>query len=879
MTQVFSRFSSGVLSAFVVALAAIPMSASAASPSEIPLGTTPQQLAVADLNRDGIPDMVVGIAGGIVVLLGHGDGTFGAEQMYLPKGGIGNAVAIGDFNGDGKLDVVTGGGLLIGNGDGTFQRFGPSFGLANVYGAVSGDLNGDGKLDVVLSGIGQTFILLGDGGGTFQAGATYPYGMFRARLADLNRDGRLDLVVPDSSSGTVVMLGNGDGTFSTPITRFSSGNDAVVGDLNGDGIPDIVAAGNGCLNYALGHGDGTFAGGGSCAGEGFPLALGDLDSDGHLDVFAGSGSATEWRHGNGDGTFGPATAVTVGTLNAGHDVAIADLNRDGYQDVILTNQANNSVSVLLGPVGTPTPGSAGVSPASLGFAALPAWQTSPAQTVTLTSNGPGALIISGLSIDSGGFNLTTDCPIKAPLAAGLSCTLSLVFAPTDRGLYRATLNILDSDPSGSQAVSLSGSGLINPTSIAVDSVTTAVGTPANFRAVVTSNGQPPVVGGQVLFHLPNGSSFSSGVGGDGVASYFGYDTSSLTPGFYPNGITADFAGGAGYAPSSGFADLTVNNRPASKIVISPASLDLGNTAGGSTAHGMVTITNSGNATYHFGAATATGDFSASTGNCASALPPGNSCYVYVDFRPTQPGTRSGTLTVVGDDPTSPDTAGLSGFGVMPIAKLSPNALIYRAQKAGTSSVAQSAIVTNTGNAPLTLASVAIVGANPSDFRLASNGCTASLSVGASCTIKLSFAPSTYGTRSATLQLTDNSPDAIQNVSLSGTGIAPSLSASPVSIDFGAVRVGQRGTDIKLSLTNNGNASLQAGSVAITGANPKDFWISGSQCPTSLAPGASCTITISFRPSASGARSAILRITTNGVPTVVSVALSGLGTKS
>ena len=1075
----------------MVTLAATPLAARAASAIDIPVATSPQQVAVADLNHDGFNDLVVGTASGVSVLLGHGDGTFGGAQAYALGAVPGGAAAIGDFNGDGKLDVVTATGLLIGNGDGTFLPSGSGFGIFNVNSVTTGDLNGDGKLDVVVASVGNTAIFLGNGDGSFRFGPTYPSGNW-ARLADMNRDGRLDLIIPDYT-GTAVMLGNGDGTFGSPVVHFSYGIDAVVGDLNGDGIPDIVtlsAANNGvsCLNYALGHADGTFAGGGSCGIVGSRVALGDFDSDGHLDIFtSGYGSSAQWLHGNGDGSFGPPSAVIVGAPGSSHFVAIADLNKDGHDDIVLTNQSGSSVSVLLGPLGAPAPGSAVLSPTSLTFDPLPAWQTSLPQTVTLKSNGPGPLIVAGWQT-SGGFNVTTsDCPLSGSLAAGLTCTYSVVFAPTDATRYARSLTVTDSDPSGSQSVNLYGTGLANLTTTTVDSVTTASGTPANFRAVVSSNGKPPIAGGQVVFHLPNGASFTSNLDSNGVAGYFGYDTAALMPGYFPNGIRADFLGGNGYAASTGYADLTVTSQPTSpKITLSPVPLDFGSVGGGTIAHGLVTITNSGNASYHFVSATVTGDFSIPQINCPYPVPPGASCYVYVDFTPTQPGTRNGTLTVIGDDPTSPDTSALigfgtmpvsslspgaidfgavlvsatgtarvivtnsgtgplqvngysisgadamsfhagpdtcgalvaagascsitisfsnpargsyaatlsvsdnaagsphvaglaaravapvvslapnplvfgtinggmsasaavtltnvgdapyhfgsasatgdfrasqntcsspvaaggncsiaidfapslpgsrsgslivtgddvtatdvailSGFGVMPQARLSPASLSYSAQDVGTSSAAQSVTVANSGNAPLTISSASIVGPNASDFRISSSGCGAPISAGTSCSMTVVFTPTSFGSRGATLQLVDNSPDLTQTIAVSGTGVASSLSTAPAAIAFGTSRIGQSTGGIKLTITNIGNAPLRASSVAITGANYRDFAISSDGCPITLAAGASCAIALTFKPTGVGTRLATLTFVTNGVPATVSVPLTGTGTK-
>jgi len=215
---------------------------------------------------------------------------------------------------------------------------------------------------------------------------------------------------------------------------------------------------------------------------------------------------------------------------------------------------------------------------------------------------------------------------------------------------------------------------------------------------------------------------------------------------------------------------------------------------------------------------------------------------------------------------------------MPFGQVSPSSLTYAAQKAGTSSIAQSVTLANTGNVPLDVSSTSIVGPNASDFRISSNGCT-SINPGSSCRIGVVFKPTYYGSRIATLQIVDNAVGGVQTVGLYGTGLAGSLSASPAAIDFGSNHVGQSTAGVKLTATNQGNAALPITSVGLTGANQKDFAITGNSCPKTLAVGASCAITVTFKPTAVGTRSASLTFVTNGAPPIVAVPLTGSGTRS
>jgi len=352
-------------------------------------------VAVADLNGDGHPDLIVANLcqsifgcdiynpdiGEVGVLLGRGDGTFQPTVGYSSGGYLSYSVAVGDVNGDGKPDLVVANGcqdsdcnnasvsVLLGNGDGTFQPA-VNYGWAG-YIATSvaiGDLNGDGHPDLVVgSGCpeggctnGAVGVLLGNGDGTFQPPVTYSSGGFYGWVAigDVNGDGKPDLVVANSWGTVGVLLGNGDGTFQAPVNYGSGGFaplSVTIGDVNGDGKPDLLVAncgtGGGCYNglvgVLLGNGDGTFqpAVSYSSGGSAQAIAIADVNGDGHPDlVVANCGLAV--LLGNGDGTFQAPVGYNSGGI-CGDSVAVADLNGDGRPDVVIGNWGSSSVGVLL----------------------------------------------------------------------------------------------------------------------------------------------------------------------------------------------------------------------------------------------------------------------------------------------------------------------------------------------------------------------------------------------------------------------------------------------------------------------------------------------------------------------------------------------------
>jgi hypothetical protein len=282
-------------------------------------GRYPISVAVGDLNGDGKPDLVVtnegylGSGATVSVLLGNGNGTFQAQQNFA-AGYSPHSVAVADVNGDGKPDLIvanTGSffepgvvNVLLGNGNGTFQaqQAVASFRASSESVAVD-DVNGDGKPDIAVANQGYPVsVLLANGNGTFQAQQTFAAGSDPISVAveDLNGDGKPDLVVASATSASVsVLLSNSNGTFQAQQT-FATGSDPIfvaVVDVNGDGKPDLAVVNNSSntVSVLLGNGNGTFQAQQTLATGSTPnsVVVGDVNGDGRPDLaLANSASNT-----------------------------------------------------------------------------------------------------------------------------------------------------------------------------------------------------------------------------------------------------------------------------------------------------------------------------------------------------------------------------------------------------------------------------------------------------------------------------------------------------------------------------------------------------------------------------------------------------------
>ncbi|HEY6185329.1 MAG TPA: choice-of-anchor D domain-containing protein, partial [Terriglobales bacterium] len=319
----------------------------------------------------------------------------------------------------------------------------------------------------------------------------------------------------------------------------------------------------------------------------------------------------------------------------------------------------------------------------------------------------------------------------------------------------------------------------------------------------------------------------------------------------------------------------ISLQPAASL--SPTSLTFGSQSVGTTsAPQAVTLSSNGTAPLHITSISASGDF-AETDNCGRGVAAGSTCTINVTFTPTASGTRTGTLTINDNSISSPQAVTLTGTATSataPVVSLSTTNLSFGNQALGVASAPQNVTLTNTGNAPLSITGIAIAGSNPGDFAQ-TNDCGTSVAVGASCTLSVTFTPTGSGSRSATLDITDNAGGSPQHVSLTGTGVGPMVTLSPTSLSFGNQSVGTTSGAKTIQLKNTGNATLTVSSITIAGTNATDF-AQTNNCPNSLAPGAQCNINVTFAPTNIGTRTAAMSVSDDALNSPQTAGLTGSG---
>jgi hypothetical protein len=354
--------------------------------SPVPVACAPGNVVVGDLNNDAKPDLVVacGEARAMIALLSTGGGHFRASNPISVPDGPGDMV-LGDVNGDGNLDLASDSHdsynvvLLLGDGKGGLA-LAPNSPIVmkegqhpHTHGLALGDVNGDRKLDLITvnNSDNDVSIAYGDGRGGFtRAPATFAVGPspYPLALGDVNNDGRPDIIATATATGPMrrqqlplsfaltLLLNDGHGGFRRSELSLRTGQPwyAAIGDVNGDRKADVVATHHDQseLTVLLGDGAGHFTEAGSSpfnfGRSVFEVILADVNHDGRLDALAAAGEGVRVMLGDGQGNFRLAPGSPFLTGKGVWKLAVADLNGDAKLDVVTTNLESKSVGILLG---------------------------------------------------------------------------------------------------------------------------------------------------------------------------------------------------------------------------------------------------------------------------------------------------------------------------------------------------------------------------------------------------------------------------------------------------------------------------------------------------------------------------------------------------
>ena len=720
--------------------------------------------------------------------------------------------------------------------------------------------------------------------------------------------------IEEAASGTIVR-GNKIGTDKDGAAAVP--NQTGIWAASSANIGDATTAGNnlisGNTSYAVSTGSGVTIYGNrvGVSATGTPLA-----NHGGIELRSGASVAME------ENWIGYSTPTGGVVIQSGATVTHAAQNcftgnLIGVQNMTTTNApfSSNWWNSPTGPTHSTNPGGAGdavsnyvtyssfltsapafcapvvsLDPTSLSFGDQGVGTTSGAQTVTLTNGGTKRMTINSITTAAPYSLSGGTCPASGgPLNTGASCSILVQFQPLIAGSAPGSVTISTDANSSPDHITLSGNGTggthqisLNPTSLdfgehlvtttsAAQSVTlTNIGTGfVEITSITTeapyslSGGDCPTSGGTV----PPGDACS-------IQVQFSPTTAGSAPG------SVSIASDAESSPHTiTLAGVGIPIKPV--VSLNPTSLNFGNQAIGLTSNARtVTLTNTGTGTLTISGITTSLPYSLGAGTCPAAgrtVNVGDSCTILVRFAPSEEGSATGSVSIASDADTTPDTIALSGTGVLiaPAVSLDLTSLDFGEQLVGTTSSPQTVTLTNTGNGVLAIGTIEASG----PYSLAGSTCAdgGTVSVSASCTILVRFAPTEEGGALGEVSIASDA-GSTDKITLSGTGIQPMLSPTPSSLSFGNQVIGTTSAAQMVTLTNSGTAVLH-----ITGITTEaPYSLSGGTCltlPQSLNPAGSCTIYVQFAPTAMGSALGSVSITSDAPTSPNTIALSGTGTQS
>jgi hypothetical protein len=565
-------------------------------------------------------------------------------------------------------------------------------------------------------------------------------------------------------------------------------------------------------------------------------------------------------------------APTATGSRTGQMTISANVN-GGELTVALSGTATAAGTVTLTPAAIsfdPSPGQSSASPP------VEVGTPSGEFQVEAGNSGGSPIPITSISITPP-FTIASNACGTTSLAADTDCQLELVFTPTQEGAATGKLTMVDGTET--QTVSLSGFGYAPPTDqlspTSVSFPDTAVGQLSAAQTVSLSNtGDLPLT--SITASVSAGFQISKNACGTQLAAH---SPCTISVQFAPTqlgvqtGVLTVSDITRAQPQTVALSGTGIQN---AVLSVNPTSLNFAvQNLNVASPPSVLTITNSGGvaaANVGFGITGAAASSFAGTNNCPAVLNSGSSCTIQVIFSPAEAGGSSATLIISSSTlGVKPVTVSLNGAGQAASGlNVSPALLNFAPTLAGSSSAEQTVTISNTSSGPASQFAISIT----AGFVLTQNTCTASLASNATCTVGVVFAPGSTGLVSGALNVSSASIGNTASVELSGTGaVAAAIQVTPANISFATTGVGQTSSPTTVTVTNSGTVA-NLNNLALTA--PTGFQLVSNTCADTLGPGLSCTAGVEFAPTAAGAQTGNLTVTSSTVTTGASVPLQGTG---
>ena len=572
--------------------------------------------------------------------------------------------------------------------------------------------------------------------------------------------------------------------------------------------------------------------------------------------------------------------VDVSSATAGsYPVTMAAGTINGFVQAVVpvANAVSNTAILTVNPPAAPA---VQLTPGGLNFGSVTVGTPAPTQSTLLQNVGTANLLFSGISLTPGDFTQTNTCPVGPPgLPPGANCAFAVNFTPTATGTRSADITIATNAATSPNILPLTGNGVAVPVAIpslvpsALTFPTQTVGTTSAAQPVTLSNaGTAPLAISSIItegdFAQSNACPSSLAPSAScNISVTFGPVAPGTRSGFLK--VFDDAAGSPHFIPLTGTATA-----PPVPTISAPTSVSFPPTqVGGVSLPVTVTITNVGGGPLSVSAVEIVGSgYAVTSQTCTSApVSPSGSCTISITFAPGSAGNVIATLRLISNAPASPTLIGLTGEGTaLAVGTLAaaPATLDFGTREIGTTTAAQAIVVSNAGSAPVTVSGVTVSG----DYAQ-SNNCSM-LESGGTCTIGITFTPTTTGPRPGSVSVASNASNSPLTVNLSGTGApiqAPVIELSASSLGFGNRLVGAGAQVQSVTVRNKGGAPLAMGSITLTGE-----FVQTTTCGATIEPDGTCRIDVGFLPTIPGARFGRMTVTSNASNGTQFVDLAGTG---